>query len=447
MILLFSSPSLLNKEEAEAHFVGAAYRFEQNGWTFLHIEGSPYLRGFQHGFLMAEEIRDALEKHNQLFLLETGKDLDYYCERTEKLFLDKLEPEFYLELEGIADGAGLPFRQILAWNSYIEILGNSSADRCSAFIATGSATRDGNIVMAHNTWEEFANFSCFNLILDIQPDQGHRILMQAAPGYIWSGTDFFITSSGILGTETTIGGFSGFDPEGNPTFQRARKAMQYAEDIEQWVAIMNDGNNGGCANAWLLGDTQTGEIARFEQGLRFTSLTQTRDGYFTGYNAATDQRILEEECGGIGAEDPASYRGARRVRWEQLMEENYGRIDVRSAMKMIADHVDSFLEEELPSRRTICGHFELDPQSPLGSFFPAGAIDGKVVTSKLAEQMSFWARWGSSCGRPFMAADFLQTHPRYSWLEGLLLDFEPQPWVLFRAGEKLNGYNRFSFNL
>ncbi len=434
-------------KEAEASLLHGAYRFDRNGWTFLHIEGPPYLRGFQHGLLMAEEIRAALKVHDQLLFMETGKDLEFYCKRAEELFLDKLEAEFLLELAGIADGAGLPFRQILGWNSYIEIAESSSDDRCSAFIATGGATRDGGIIMAHNTWEGFANFSCFNLILDLQPDQGHRILMQAAPGYIWSGTDFFITSGGIVGTETTIGGFSGFDPEGNPTFQRARKAMQYAEDIDQWVTIMNDGNNGGYANAWLLGDIQTNEVARFEQGLKFTSFTKTQDGYFTGYNAAVDQRICKEECGGIGAEDPASYRGARRIRWEQLIEENYGKIDVPAAMRMIADHFDSFIDEESPSRRTICGHFELDPQSPLEPFFPGGAIDGKVVTSQLAEKLGFWARWGSSCGREFIASDFLTANPRYSWLEGLLTDLETEPWTFFCAGKWPGGYDRFSFSL
>ena len=34
-----------------------------------------------------------------------------------------------------------------------------------------------------------------------------------------------------------------------------------------YVKIMLDGNNGGYANDWLLGDRKTGEIARFELGL------------------------------------------------------------------------------------------------------------------------------------------------------------------------------------
>ena len=35
---------------------GPAYRYPAAGWIFLHIEGKPYERGYQHGHLMAKEI-------------------------------------------------------------------------------------------------------------------------------------------------------------------------------------------------------------------------------------------------------------------------------------------------------------------------------------------------------------------------------------------------------
>ena len=30
-----------------------AYRFQQGGWTYVHLEGSPADIGFQHGYLLA----------------------------------------------------------------------------------------------------------------------------------------------------------------------------------------------------------------------------------------------------------------------------------------------------------------------------------------------------------------------------------------------------------
>src|SRR5207249_9034866 len=60
-------------------------------------------------------------------------------------------------------------------------------------------------------------------------------------------------------TETTITGFTLFDPAGSPEFYRARKALQYSDSIDDYVRIMLDGNNGGYANDWLLGDNRSEE--------------------------------------------------------------------------------------------------------------------------------------------------------------------------------------------
>ncbi len=41
---------------------GPAYRYPAAGWIYLHIEGKPYERGYQHGHLMAREIPEYLER-------------------------------------------------------------------------------------------------------------------------------------------------------------------------------------------------------------------------------------------------------------------------------------------------------------------------------------------------------------------------------------------------
>ena len=73
-----------------------------------------------------------------------------------------------------------------------------ATDRCSAFIAVGDVTKDGKIVLAHNTFDQFVNGQNNHLMLSIKPTTGHSMLMQATPGYIWSGTDFFCYIGGIF---------------------------------------------------------------------------------------------------------------------------------------------------------------------------------------------------------------------------------------------------------
>lgn len=403
----------------------------------VQIRGTPYVRGFQHGYLLAHEIEETISVHDFLIRSDTGQDFDFFAQKAEEMFLDRIDPEFVTEMEGIAAGAeaaGVPLslRDILGWNAYIEMVGSwwptvsdtslaMGTDHCSALIATGSFTADGGIVMAHNTWADLMDLSSFHIVLDIWPDRGHRIVMQSAPGYIWSGTDFFINDAGLVGCETTFYGFQGFDESGLPTFMRAREAMQYGETIDQWVALMDRQNNGGYANAWLLGDSKSGEIARFEQGLLHTKLDRTYDGYFTGFNAATDPGI-QAECGGWSGEDPSNFSGARRVRWDQLLQEAKGQLDAQRAMEMLADHYDTWREVEEPSIRTLCAHAERE-------FAPHGAFDGKVTTSELAQDMSFWGRWGRPCGWPFVAAESIAANPAYEWLRGILTDFPTQPWT------------------
>jgi hypothetical protein len=247
--------------------------------------------------------------------------------------------------------------------------------------------------------------------------------MQSAPGLIWSGSDFFLTDAGLVGCETTLFNFQHFDEKGVPAFLRARQAMQYAESIDDFVSLMNAGNNGGYPNSWLLGDIKSNEIARFEQGLMHTSLSISFNGYFAGYNAAEDPGV-QSECGGWSADDHSNFSGARKVRFQELMEEYKGRIDVEAAKIILSDHYDTWLGKEDPSSRTICGHYIYHEA-------PCGAMDGKITTSDLASGMHFWAIWGAPCGTPLTAEEAIEENPQFQWLKGYLKDLPTGSWNLF----------------
>ena len=78
----------------------------------------------------------------------------------------------------------------------------------------------------------------WNVIFDIAPQHGNHIIMDGMPGLIHSGDDFGVNSAGIMITETTISRFIGWDPNGIAEFVRARKAMQYANSIDDFARIM-----------------------------------------------------------------------------------------------------------------------------------------------------------------------------------------------------------------
>ena len=191
-------------------------------------------------------------------------------------------------------------------------------ERCSAFVATGSYTRDGKVVMGHNTWTGYLDGERRTIIFDIVPARGHRFLMDGFPGLIHSGDDFGINAAGILITETTISGFSGYDPQGVPEFVRARKAMQYSASIDDFARLMEEGNNGGYANDWLIADRKTNEIASLELGLKNVTLERKTDGYFVGSNFPINEKLAREETN-FDLKDMNLSANARHVRWDALM--------------------------------------------------------------------------------------------------------------------------------
>ncbi len=152
----------------------SGYRFDCNGWIYVHIEGEPYERGFQHGRLVARELADAIKTLKRFTLDDTGQDWSYFVEAAERLFVQDGQEEFLEEIKGIADGARsagteVTWREVLAWNGNMELTGywypgilagdyddGTDKTHCSAFLATGSYTEGGKVVMAHNDWDHFA---------------------------------------------------------------------------------------------------------------------------------------------------------------------------------------------------------------------------------------------------------------------------------------------------
>ena len=439
-----------------------AYRFQQGGWTYVHLEGSPEHIGFQHGYLLAHEIADAFEAVKLEDTHTTKRDWDFFRKAAHEMLWPKIDAEYQQELTGIveglkAQGVAMDVDDVVALNAFEELPGYyvpwydqqqhvagaprlSSPGNCSAFIATGSYTRDHQIVIAHNNWTSYLVGSRWVIVFDIVPEHGNRILMDGFPGVITSDDDFGVNSAGIMVAETTIAQFVGWDPQGKPEFVRSRKALQYANSIDDYARIIRDGNNGGYANDWLIGDRKTGEIGYLELGLKHTPMWRTKDGYFVSSNFARDPAVIKDETSGFDPKDASTSPNARHIRWEQLIRQSKGKIDVNMAESFMADHVDSFEKKEQANERSLCGHVDASPRGVKiwywGTYYPGGAVQGKATDSGMAQRMSFQARAGHPCGQDFIAKDFLTAHPDYSWEAPSLRDMKTGPWTLFHAGQR-----------
>lgn len=436
----------------------APARVEQNGWICLHLGGTPHQIGYDYARLAAEEIDDANKMIRVYLKHNTQKDWEFYRDAAVRMFAPKLDPEYRDEIQGLADGLkskgyDYDFGDMLAHNAWIELawyyvpkwdaehkkvaLASRAPYNCSAFVATGSQTKDHQIVMAHNAWVDYMIGERWNLILDIRPEHGNRMLMDSWPGFIHSGDDFAVNSSGIMVTETTIGSFQGFDENGVPEFMRARKAVQYSDSLDDFARIMRNGNNGGYANTWLVGDAKTNEIGQLELGLKNVIFKTSSDGAFVSSNFPQDPKLIAEECDGTLAKGPNACVD-RRARWNALMDEYKGKIDVEDAKRFLGDHHDQVRNIDRPCGSTLCGHFDLEERKGFAAILgpdwtPAGSVQGKAITSGMARKMSFWAHYGHPCGEDFLVQPFLALHTEFSWELPYLRDMRAKPWTVVAA--------------
>jgi len=117
------------------------YRYNIQGWIYLHIEGKPYDRGYQHGYLLADEIVDHINRwsniiHNSAKNSKKPVDIDSpeYQEMSndwwescrsaiKKIYWDRTPEEYQNEIKGIADGVRARGVKVLDRDvDYVDIL-------------------------------------------------------------------------------------------------------------------------------------------------------------------------------------------------------------------------------------------------------------------------------------------------------------------------------------
>src|SRR5277367_6039286 len=210
-----------------------AYRFERGGWIYVHLEGAPHDIGYQHGFLLATEIADGFAAASLEMTHNSNRDWEFFRRAAREMLWPKIDPEYQAELQGIVEGlrarqVKLDLYDIVALNAFMELgdyyvpwldkqtsaqthrqpsgpnkdsAPTTHEGHCSAFVATGSYTKDHQVVIAHNNWTSYMEGARWKIIFDIVPQTGYAMLMDGYPGVIVSDDDFGVNSGGLMVTE------------------------------------------------------------------------------------------------------------------------------------------------------------------------------------------------------------------------------------------------------
>src|SRR5579871_66906 len=126
VLLLGLAVTLISREPVTNPRLKKAGRLpERAGWIPVYLEGSPADIGFQHGYLLAPEIKDNFKAISVEMTHDEKRDWEFFRKTAREVFWPHIEQEYRDELTGIvdglaADGVKLDVWDIVAMNAWLE---------------------------------------------------------------------------------------------------------------------------------------------------------------------------------------------------------------------------------------------------------------------------------------------------------------------------------------
>jgi len=116
---------------------------DRNGIKILHLNGSNYEMGYQHGILLKEDI---IANYNTFYNYMVQKKFSYQQLVEKWNIMEPILPQCYKdEMQGIADATGLSYENISVYNIGFYLIVN-----CGSFAIWNSSTTDGTLLHARS---------------------------------------------------------------------------------------------------------------------------------------------------------------------------------------------------------------------------------------------------------------------------------------------------------
>lgn len=207
------------------------YLEEVEGTKVLHLKGSPYEMGFQHGALAREQVRNTLSQIDNL-LNEAKKDYglprfasEFLLSCEYRICMPYIPDRYQREMEGLADGSGVELKK-LRW---LLVVSELTERYCSAFAVFGKATGNGKLYHGRNLdWMMGAGIQDNAVLILYEPD---GYVPFASVGYfgmtgVLSGMNMEGISISQIGATTKDGAFSGV-----PLMVMLRRILEESKDL------------------------------------------------------------------------------------------------------------------------------------------------------------------------------------------------------------------------
>ncbi|MBM3238518.1 tetratricopeptide repeat protein [Candidatus Poribacteria bacterium] len=320
---------------------GESWYEEQNGFSILHLKGSPYDMGYQQGMLIKDGMGMMTEADaHQIFGLDE-QTLPQIQEATKRI--DKFIPEEYREqMRGLADALEISYDEILLWNTLADVM---MAHNCTNFLAFGKATADGKVIHGANlefgydivTNRMMTNNGNMAWLVVYEPDDGHKFAMVTpVPMMVWG--YYGINDAGLTSSLTQLPAKDN-TIEGMPTMMLLRKVIQYADSVPNALKIVQE-----TPRAWgasmMFADGKTNQGAVIECSATQHVIREPVDEALVATNRMADKKLYEAMEKGALSDDFEKGMSLREQRYGQMFKTNVGKIDVSKAVDFLRDHLD-----------------------------------------------------------------------------------------------------------
>lgn len=297
-----------------------------NQFPQITIEGEPYQRGRQHGEQLKTAIAETIVFYHSIFEMSEAEILQHaaYFQQLIQAF----NPEFIEEINGIAEGAEVDARWIVALNARTEILSHKNAlvsNECTSVYFQQQS------ILGQN-WDWGRALEPLTVLMTVVQPQGHVIRMITEPGIIGK-IGMNSCGLGVCLNILTLGK----KLDGLPVHIVLRAILD-CQSLDQARLLLENNSSGKSSNVIVAQANRDGFDMEF-CGDEFFYVEPTLD-----YQLHTNHYLGKAVNSEQNADFFSSY--ARFERATQLLEANSGR-SVKAMCEILSDDSD----RELPIYR------------------------------------------------------------------------------------------------
>jgi len=234
-----------------------------NGMPVLVLHGSPYEMGYQHGALLQERVHASVKNvmafaDRELKIPFVGKwMIRKRLDQTWVRMVPFIPLDVKQELQGLADGAGIPLETLRRVHALPELMSTT----CASFAAFGNATKDQRMIQARNLdWAIQSDVQRYAALFVCHPAGKKAFVSVGWLGFI--GVISGINERGIsvaeIGADTADASLKGL-----PMPFLLKRILEEGDDLEEAVRIVRTSPRTGGYN-YLFADAFSHRAAALE---------------------------------------------------------------------------------------------------------------------------------------------------------------------------------------